>query len=269
MAGSAGALNASGVNAVAFGPDGAGGARLVLNGNSVAVAGLSTANLPVSEVIVENASATPATLTISGAADARFGGIIRDGIGGGALSLTKAGAGTAELREVDISGALNVFGGTLKLPAPGGLNSFRSLTVAGGRVDLTTGSLAVADPTGDGTVLESVRGYLASAFHGGQGGGTVGVRYTLPGDTDLDLDVDAGDRAALIAGMQRAPGTATWSDGDFNYDRVVNADDLVLFNLGAAVGTVPVPPSVPEPTVAWMLAIPVAGLIGRGRRRRG
>ena len=110
--GSAGALNSTTPNAINFAGSGmisgiannTGGATggtyasaptLTLAGNSVSVASLSTANyFGGLTPTVQNANAAAATLTISGSTTANFGGVIQDGTGGGALSVTSSGTGT-------------------------------------------------------------------------------------------------------------------------------------------------------------------------------
>ncbi len=78
----------------------------------------------------------------------------------------------------------------------------------------------------------------------------------LPGDADLDGDVDLDDFAILKCNF----GTdgALWSEGDFNADWVVNLDDFGILkrNFGAA--------AVPEPATVALLAL--ASLAMRRRR---
>ena len=81
--GSAGALNSTTPNAVSFSGI-ATGDILRLAGNSVTIASLNAgSNNPG----VENASATPAALTISDTGLDSFAGVLRDGTGGGRYHL--------------------------------------------------------------------------------------------------------------------------------------------------------------------------------------
>ena len=93
--GNAGALNrtAGSENAVTFGASTTG--ALNLNGNSIVIRSLDSNAIPGTPV-VQNANATAATLTVGNSANASstYAGVIQDGSGGGALSLTKAGNGT-------------------------------------------------------------------------------------------------------------------------------------------------------------------------------
>jgi hypothetical protein len=161
-----------------------------------------------------------------------------------------------------------------------------------GTLDLADTTLVIDYPAAD-SPLASVLGRLAAAYDRGRwdrpgitssaaaadpsrattlgyrdDGAMLTVMFTWRGDANLDGVVNAADRAALIAGTQRAPGTAHWTDGDFNYDRTVNADDLLLLALGASFsGGAHIGVTVPEPAT---LAVPCATLLRalRGRRLR-
>ena len=88
-----GALNAVSPNPVGFPPNST--ATLQLNGNSVTISGLTTDAGNPGSAIVQNASATPAVLTVNKAATTMdtFAGTLQDGTGGGSLGLTKTGPG--------------------------------------------------------------------------------------------------------------------------------------------------------------------------------
>ena len=114
--GSAGALNSSTPNAVAFGSGSTG--TLALAGNSVTVSSLTT-NAIAGNPIVENTGGAAATLTVNNAGSNTFAGVIQDG-GGSPLSLIKTGSGTLTLTGFNtFTGGLTVSGGIVKLNSPG------------------------------------------------------------------------------------------------------------------------------------------------------
>jgi hypothetical protein len=96
------------------------------------------------------------------------------------------------------------------------------------------------------------------------------VRFTLPGDANLDRSVNISDLALLAAEFNRP---ARWSRGDFNYDNTTDIGDFAIlasnFNQGLAAAA---PPrvGVPEPAAAAAAAAGTAGAIGllRPRARR-
>jgi fibronectin-binding autotransporter adhesin len=145
----AGALNSSAPNAVAF-DNGASG-LLNLNGYSITIGGLDTP-AKFGTAIVQNANATPVTLTVSLAGNSTYAGTLQDGPGGGALALIKAGPGMLTLGHVGATSGANTFSGGLTLSAGqlninyGGSSSSNSaigtglFTVDGGTIGDTSGS---------------------------------------------------------------------------------------------------------------------------------
>src|SRR4029077_4289048 len=99
------------------------------------------------------------------------------------------------------------------------------------------------------------------------GGGLVAVRFTLPGDVNLDGSVDVGDLGIFASSYGLTSG-AHWFDGDFTNDGAVDVGDLGILatNYGnalaggpsesmvaAATAVISAPPSagtaaVPEPS---------------------
>jgi len=112
--------------------------------------------------------------------------------------------------------------------------------------------------------------------------GDVLVKYTYYGDALLTGSVTAADYIQIDNGFQNH--LTGWSNGDFNYDGVINGDDYTLidnaFNSqGAALHTVSSAgpaemiagassSAVPEPATLSMIGTGAAGLMMR-RRRRG
>ncbi len=138
-----------------------------------------------------------------------------------------------------------------------------------GRLIVEDGVLAPAAPGGG---LAAVAGELAL----GPGatvdlaGGTLafgdGPLHTLlPGDTDLDGDVDAADLAVLRAHFDNGP--AGWTAGDLDGDGAVGPADYLL--LKRSLGRTPPPPLLPEPTAAVAFALAAAAAALRRRRRDG
>jgi autotransporter-associated beta strand protein len=194
----------------------------------------------------------------------------------GDFGFTKLGTGTLVL-----TGSSNTYTGETMINS--GSISVADLGKLGtGSVRVNRGSLVVSD-VGQ---LSAVRAGLLSAYNGGRWDGagigstavvaegfvgTLGygvvngavlVKYTLPGDADLDGDVDAVDRSAMSLGT----GT-DWAHGDFNYDGTVNEDDVMAFDLGAALGTLPAAPAVPEPVASVLLLLGAPAALTRRRRR--
>jgi hypothetical protein len=74
----------------------------------------------------------------------------------------------------------------------------------------------------------------------------------IPGDANGDLQVD--DTDATILASNWLGSNKGWSEGDFNYDGVVNEEDasMLVANLGVGV---PVAGSVPEPGAVLLLCL--------------
>jgi hypothetical protein len=98
----------------------------------------------------------------------------------------------------------------------------------------------------------------------------------LPGDADLDGDVDSYDYITLKANFGRTD--ATWSQGDFNGDHLVGYEDFIALttNFGYNPHLMMTPPSggyistggtaMPEPGSAILLALGAAALLRRRRQ---
>jgi hypothetical protein len=103
--------------------------------------------------------------------------------------------------------------------------------------------------------------WLASA-----GNEVIGVAF-VPGDADLDGDVDAGDLNAL-GGNWRSAADLQWQHGNFNGDSIVDAQDLNAiggnWQHGVLVAT-PAQLTVPEPA---SFALMVVGLLALRSKRQ-
>lgn len=89
------------------------------------------------------------------------------------------------------------------------------------------------------------------------------VLKTLPGDTDLDQDVDFADFLVLSSEFGNA--NAGWSDGDFDGNRKVEFPDFLA--LSANFGTASAASPVPEPSSLVLLLVLSCLPVLRQRRR--
>jgi autotransporter-associated beta strand protein len=195
------------------------------------------------------------TGSINGSAINVSGGTLLLGASQKVRSVTITG-GTAQL----VSGALKV------LTVGDGTETFSTVSVTGGKLDLTTNGMVVDyAPGGETTVLQSIRGQIIAGYNGGdwQGNGitsstaaadgtkavgyaqasevapggvflgvpvdatAVVVRYTIYGDATLDGKVDFNDLVKLAQNYNIVDGTRLWSSGDFTYDGNTDFNDLV------------------------------------------
>ncbi len=106
------------------------------------------------------------------------------------------------------------------------------------------------------------------------------IKYTWAGDANLDGQVDISDLGALATAWQTS---SVWTSGDFDYSGVVDISDLGLLatnwqrGVGAPLGpsfdealaSVGLPlTTVPEPSMAALLAFALAATTARSRRRK-
>jgi len=250
-------------------------------------------------------------LQVSGGAWLAIGQSISVGMApgkSGALTLSAAGSGAATVTAADLSvgalGSLSVGSGvTLKIetanaaagssvavagtlavqPVADSVNApavcnIASLSFTGsGQFDLANNELLT------NATLDSVRSQLAAGAlrtsvspgalgYKDAGGGSVEVRFTVPGDANLDGLVNVGDLGQLASNYGVGAG-ATWSQGDYNYDGLVGVGDLGVLatNYGLAsisAGAVPADVGqVPEP-VGTAVFVAIVSTLRRTRRRR-
>ncbi len=185
-----------------------------------------------------------------------FDGVIIDGAQGATelpVSITKVGTGTLTLNGANTyKGGTSVQGGTLVLgiaaqePVRGG-----SVVTSPGGADLQGGKLVLKyDGTTQAALVAQVAGILDAGFDqtakfssglirstslsGSQligwidnvGASQVEVALTLPGDTNLDGNVNFSDLLALARNYNTTSG-AVWSMGDSDYDAAVGFPDLL------------------------------------------
>ena len=150
---------------------------LNLNGNSASVASLSSSADSSGTPTVQNASATPATLTVNMTTTKTFTGVLQDGTGGGALSVTKSGTGVQTLSGVNTyTGNTTISAGTIALSGSGALASGSTVSIAaGGSFDVsalgasatyTFGSSATLKASGTGTTLGTTAANIVAGSSG-------------------------------------------------------------------------------------------------------
>ena len=147
-----------------------------------------------------------------------------------------------------------------------------SITVAG---DLTKDDMLAAIRTGRGNGSWNGTAGITSSHAATSGGtrtvgwlehrdGSVTFAYAAAGDTNLDWSIDIIDIMNIVAGGKFNSGLpATWRDGDFNDDGLVDGLDFVaLMATGLyARGSYNDPASavaataVPEPSTAWFVGV--------------
>jgi fibronectin-binding autotransporter adhesin len=150
--GSTTALGAATHAALAFGASS--GGLLELNGNSITLTDLTT-NATVGSPMIESGPTTTGTdtLTVNTANNDTFAGVLKDGSGTSLLALTKAGAGTLTLSNINLfTGGTTVSAGTLNLAAGGASGAIEgNLTInSNATVNLTSSNAlgyAATNPT--------------------------------------------------------------------------------------------------------------------------
>ena len=245
--GSAGALNAASPSAVTFSyPNSSGIGDLQLNGKSVTVSALNANDGTVSAT-VENAAASPATLTVSDTGSNTYNGVLQDG-GGGSLALTKAGTGTLYLTGVSntYTGGTNLNGGVLNfvtgaLPVSG--ISFHGGTlqwaydntqdVSAGMAPIAAGQAAILDTNGNDVSFASPLSGSGGLTKLGGGLLTLTTNNSYSGVTTVTggtLQIDTGGNTATLGGGSIAIG----SGAVVALDR---GDNVVLNNSFSGGGT--------------------------------
>jgi T5SS/PEP-CTERM-associated repeat protein len=188
----------------------------------------------------------------------------------GRLEIDLAGFAPGTQHDVIHHTAAPQFGGDLKLIL---LNNFLPLPGDAFAV------MSYPSQTGVFNILP-VDGYAGLHFNAFYGPTILTLSATgLPGDADLDGDVDVADLGALATNWQS---NANWLGGDFDFNGTVNVNDLGLLatNWQAGVGGPLSPaldeilmslglPSVAVPEPAGLLLCGGSGLCLRRRRARG
>jgi fibronectin-binding autotransporter adhesin len=209
---------------------------LNLSGHSLTVASLTSSTDSSGTAIVQNASATPATLTVNGSINTVFSGNLQDGTGGGSLGLIKNGSSVFTLAGTNTyTGNTTVSGGTLALKS---LPSSTNYSIAASStLDITgvTGSLLTLTSgktlSGSGTLLGSVvENSNATITPGSNGAGTLtlnkltvnsganlifGLDGTTPNPTNNLIDVTTAG-GLVFSGTFAAGGFSLFQPGSIN-----------------------------------------------------
>jgi autotransporter-associated beta strand protein len=161
----------------------------------------------------------------------------------GTLRVTNVDALTNSSVTINSSGMLAVGNGVVMRAA--------AVTLAGGRVDVGVGGLAIA---AGGITAADLRAALVAGRNGGGWDGSSGINsaaaavsgsgrevgyalaadgsaivaFAAAGDADMNGEVNVFDLVAINGSAAYGSGAASvWSTGDFNYDGVTNVFDLV------------------------------------------
>jgi autotransporter-associated beta strand protein len=283
---SAGALNstAGSENAVTFGASTTTG-KLALNGRSYTISNL-TSNATPGSPVVENGNATAVTLTVGNSQNlsGTYAGVIQDGTGGGALSVTKAGNGTLTLSGTNTyTGATAVNGGTLQLDGSTHANSAVSIgtngTLAG--TGTVNGTLAVSGKLAPGNAGVVDIETLTAGTTTWNAGSIWNFDLSSSGSTSDKLDI-SGNFIKGSAGTYQFDFMGSTPAWNTSYTLVdwSGTTDFVLgnfsfTNLGAGPygassfgfdGSSLTFTAVPEPTSALAGLLLTAGLLRRRRR---
>jgi autotransporter-associated beta strand protein len=211
---------------VVFGASGSVGTGTVTDNGTLNLNGVSR-SLPslAGSGVVQDAAAAPATLTVGGDnASTTFTGTIKDGAGGGALSLDKVGTGTFTLgSSATYSGDTTISAGTLHL-GPAATVSTSSISGAGTlSLDVTGGaygSISAGTVDVTGITLQINASSLPTLI-------PFGTTYTIVNDTGAGTD---GNFNGLPEGATVAVGgtnfTISYVGGDGN--------DITLTRIPAA-----------------------------------
>ncbi|MEY3898524.1 MAG: toxins and related Ca2+-binding domain, partial [Verrucomicrobiota bacterium] len=150
------------------------------------------------------ANTSPGTLTINGdTGSTEFSGLLANGPGTGALSITKTGASTQILSGVNTyTGLTTVSAGTLTLSGGGTLGNGAALTMSGGTLDLgaggaTVGAVSITAAAASGNTIQN--GSLTGASY---------AASSASGNAVVSANLQANDTAGLT---KTGAGTLTLS----------------------------------------------------------
>lgn len=174
---------------LAFGPGSTG--TVQLNGNSITVIALNS-DATVGTPVIENSNAAPVVLTVNNSTASSYGGVLRDGIGGGALGLTKSGSNVLTLSGDNSYTGVTAIGGTAGGIVVGANNALGTTagntTVAAGTsvgfsggINYSTGETIIGSGAGSGAVGDftaTSRGFVQSVSGNNTFGGAIQINAT-------------------------------------------------------------------------------------------
>lgn len=281
----------------------------VLSGGTLSLLPSAFGNVPV--ISVSATSTASVATTVGGTA-----GLVKSGSGILVLrgTNTLTGPVTVQSGTLRLASTTALVDGTVAMREDATLRvssllqlSLASLDLAdGGKVDVTDGTLTVASGLNPvSTVAAIVAGQGDGSWNGANGitssavaaasaaglaraigwldngGGSITVAYSAPGDTNIDGTVDILDAANFFAGGKYDSGrAASWNEGDFGYDGLVDILDAAdflstgLYDTGpyvtfasATIAPVPEPSAVMLAVMGLSVAAGVRGRAWRMRRR--
>jgi hypothetical protein len=234
----------------------------LVNPASIGLTGTTTVTVPINITGTGTLLVEPNTLLNSAA-------ITQTNVNVGGEIQIAPGSAVSVFKSLDINS-----GGTLDITNNGLIIDYTAPNSPLGAVQEYVRTGALSGWTGNGIISSTAAGQTAVAVGFAEnsvlglstyGGTTVDssallVRFTWFGDANLDGKVDSTD-----LNMIQSNG-ATWTQGDFNYDGQVNADDYALFDLGLAKSGGSII-ALPEPMGLTMLAVPMV-LSMNSRKRK-
>lgn len=231
----AGILKAGGATAfgpaanakLAFGPSSTG--TVQLNGNSMTVIALNS-DATVGTPVIENANAAPVVLSVNNSTASSYGGVLRDGMGGRSLGLTKSGSSVLKLSGDNSHSGVTTIGGTAGGIVVGANNALGTTagntTVAAGTslgfsggINYSTGETVIGSGAGSGAVGDftaTSRGFVQSVSGNNTFGGAIQINAT--GVTRIGTQ--SGAQLTLSGAITAVSGAqilirAGETDGDF------------------------------------------------------
>ncbi|MHB1034418.1 MAG: PEP-CTERM sorting domain-containing protein [Pirellulales bacterium] len=233
------------------------GATVRLVGASLAIRGTAAANLAglgQAALVFEGGGAVPDTLEAAGHDLGAVPAGFQDNFAVGNLQIGGADAGNVQL--VDAS---------QNYASPFGAVVPEALYVK----KLVVGPSSFLDLNGLNLYCYGEPAIADSATVLANGGKLIAVPW-VPGDADLDVDVDIFD-VAVMQTKYGMTGGASWADGDFDRNGTVDILDVAAMQVNYGVGVAGGGPSgmspVPEPSTLVLAALAAGAMVILARRR--